>query len=90
MDHVCVNPHHSHPTPVRLLVRAEEVHIRPVQDPDDLIPTEYEAQPGEERRSRERRSRSRSRSPEASCSRIAAGTPNSYVVEESTNKIPSR
>ena len=88
MDHVCVNPQHSHPTPVRLLVRAEEVHIRPVQDPDDLIPTEYEAQPGEERRSRERRSRSRSRSPEASCSKISAGTPNLYVVEDSPPRSP--
>ena len=86
MDHVCVDPQHSHSTPIRLLVRAEEVHIRPVQDPDNLIPTEYEAQPGEERRSRERRSRSRS--PEASCSRVSMKTPNSYVVEDSPPRSP--
>ena len=86
MDHVCVDPQHSHSTPIRLLVRAEEVHIRPVQDPENLIPTKYEAEPREERRPRERRSRSRS--PEASCSRVSMRTPNLYVVEDSPPRSP--
>ena len=86
VEHVCSDPQHSHPIPIRLLVHADEVHIRPVQDPDDLLPTENEAQPEEERMPRERRNRSRS--PEASCSRVSMKTPNSYVVEDSPPRSP--
>ena len=88
MDHVCVDPQHMHSNPIRLLVRAEEVHIRPVQDPENLIPTEYEAQPGEEERRRSRERRSRSRSPVAARPRVPRGTPNSYTVEDSPPRSP--
>ena len=86
VEHVCSDPQRSHPIPIRLLVRADEVHIRPVQDPDDLLPAENDAHPEEEMVPRERRSRSRS--PEASCSRVSMKTPNSYVVEDSPPRPP--
>ncbi len=89
MDHVCIDPQHTHANPIRLMVRAEEVHIRPVQDPEDLIPTEYQAQPGEEERRRSRERRTRSRSPVAARPRVPRGTPNSYVVEDSPPRPPT-
>ena len=92
VEHVCSDPQRSPAIPIRLWVRADEVHIRPVQDPDNLLPTENEAQSGEEEiapPNRRSRSRSRSRSPEASCSRVSMRSPaNSYVVEDTPPRPP--
>ena len=86
VEHVCSDPQCSHPIPIRLLVRADEVHIRPVQDPDNLLPADNEAEPEEEIAPPNRRSRSRS--PEASCSRVSMKSPNSYVVEDTPPRPP--
>ena len=76
------------PPPLRLWVHANKVHIRPVED---MFPANNNVQPGEEEiipPHRRSRSRSRSRSPEASCSRVSMGSPNSYIVEDTPPRPP--
>ena len=91
--HPSKGPHYQLPgtrpcqPPLRLWVHANKVHIRPVED---LFPANNNVQPGEEEIiPPHSRSRSRSRSPEASCSRVSMGSPNSYVVADSPPRPPT-
>ena len=77
-------PDHVNP-PLRLWVHANKVHIRPVADP---FPMDNNVQPGEEELIPPHR-RSRSRSPEASCSRVSMGSPNSYMAADSPPRPPT-